>query len=174
MTTGKTIALTRQTFVGKVMFLLFNMLSRLVITFLPRNKGLLISWLQSPSQHFANKCLFSWSYSFSSSHTGMWELDHKEGWALMNWCFQIVLEKTLESPLNSKEIKSVTLKRNRPWIFIGRIDPEAEPILWTPDENNWLTGGDPGPGKDWGQEEKRVTEDVTSVWHHRFDGHEFA
>ena len=49
MTTGKTIALTRQTFVGKVMSLLFNMLSRLVITFLLRSKSLLISWLQSPS-----------------------------------------------------------------------------------------------------------------------------
>ena len=49
MTTRKTMVLSRQTFVGKVMFLLFNMLSRLVIAFFPRNKRLLISWLQSPS-----------------------------------------------------------------------------------------------------------------------------
>ena len=49
MTTGKTVALTRQTFVGKVMSLLFNMLSRMVIAFLPRSKPLFISWIQSPS-----------------------------------------------------------------------------------------------------------------------------
>ena len=87
----------------------------------------------------------------------MWELDHKEGWALKNWCFQIVaLEKTLENPLNSKEIKPVKTKGNQPWIFIGRIDVEAEaPILWPPDAKSWLIGKDPDDGKDWRQKEKR-------------------
>ena len=85
----------------------------------------------------------------------MWELDHKEGWAPKNWCFQIVvLVKTLESPLDNKEIKSVNPKENQPWIFIGRIDIEAEtPILWPPDVKNWLIGKDPDAGKDWVQEE---------------------
>ena len=86
--------------------------------------------------HFANKGPYSQSYDFSSSHVWMWELDHKEGWVPKNWCFQIVvLEKTLESPLNCKEIKPVNSKGNQPWIFIGRTDAEAgAPILRPPDE----------------------------------------
>jgi len=98
----------------------------------------------------------------------MWELDHKEGWAPKNWCFQtVVLEKTLESPLNSKEIKLVNPKGNQSWIFIGRTDAEAEaPILWPPDVKNWLTGKDPDAGKDWRQEEKGTTEDGMAKWHH--------
>ena len=90
----------------------------------------------------------------SSSHVQMWELDHKKGYAPKNWCFQaVVLKKTLESPLGSKEIKPVSLKGNQPWIVIGRIDAEPEtPILWPPDEKRWLTGKDPDAGKDWGQE----------------------
>ena len=89
----------------------------------------------------------------------MGELDHKEGWVLKNWCFwTVVLEKTLESPLDSKEIKPINPKGNQPWIFIGRTDGEA-PILWTPDGKKWLTGKDLDAGKDWGQEEKGVTED---------------
>ena len=95
-------------------------------------------------------------YSFSSSHIQMWELDHKEGWALKNWCFRtMVWEKTLESPLDCKEIKPVNPKGNQFWIFIGRTDAEAEtPILWSPDMKNWLIGKDPDAGKDWRQEEE--------------------
>ena len=92
--------------------------------------------------HFADKSPYSQSYGFSSSHVWMWELDHKEGWAPKNWCFQtVVLEKTLESPLDSQEIKPVSPKGNQPWILIGRTDAKAEaPILWPPGEKSWLTG----------------------------------
>ena len=98
---------------------------------------------------------------FSSSYVWMWELDNKEVWVPKNWCFQtVVLEKTLESPLDCKEIQPVHPKGNQSWLFIGRTDAEAEaPILWPPDANSWLTGKDPDAGKDWGQEEKEVTED---------------
>ena len=100
----------------------------------------------------------------SSSHVQTWELDHKEGWALKNWCFQIVvLEKTLESPLDCKEIQPVSPKGDQPWIFIGRTDAEAEaeaPILWSPDVESWLIGKDPDVGKEWGQKEKGITLDV--------------
>ena len=98
------------------------------------------------------------SYGFSSNNVFMWELDHKEGWAQKNWCFQIVvLEKTLENTLYFKEIKPVNTKGNQPWIFIGRTDSEAEaPILWLPDAKSWLIGKDSNPGKDWRPEEKRV------------------
>ena len=98
---------------------------------------------------------------FSSSYVWMWELDHKEVWVLKNWCFQtVVLEKTLESLLDCKEIQPVHPKGNQSWLFIGRTDAEAEaPILWPPNANSWLTGKDPDAGKDWGQEEKEVTED---------------
>ena len=101
---------------------------------------------------------YSQSYGFSSGHVQMWELDHKEGQAPKNWCFLIlVLEKILESPLGSKEIKPVNPKGNQSWIFIGRTDAEA-PILWPPDVKSWLIVKDPDVGKDWGQEETRVTE----------------
>ena len=161
------------------MSLLFNMLPRLVITSLPRRKCLLISkitadgdcsheiktltpWKRSydqPRQHikkqkhyFANKDPSSQGYGFSSSHVWMWELDYKESWALKNWCFwTVVLEKTLESPLDSKEIIPVNPKGNQPWIFIGRTDV----------------------GKDWEQEEKGATEDEMVGWHHWFNEHEF-
>ena len=89
----------------------------------------------------------------------MWELDCEEGWESKNWCFwTVVLEKTLESPLDSKGIKPVHPKGNQSWIFIGRTDAEA-PILWPPEVKRWLTGKDPDAGKDWGQEEKGTTED---------------
>ena len=103
----------------------------------------------------------------------MWEVDHKEGWAPKNWCFQtVVLEKTLESP--SKEIKPVNPKGNQPWIFIRRTDAEAEaPIFWPPDVKSWLMGKDSDGGKDWRQEEKGMTEDEMVGWHHRLDEHEF-
>ena len=102
--------------------------------------------------YFANKGLSSQSYSFSSSHAQMWELDHKEGWAPNDWCFwSVMLEKTLESPLDCKEIQPVHPKGNQSWIFIGRTDVEAEaPILCLPDVKNWLIGKDPDAGKDWG------------------------
>ena len=113
------------------------------------------------------------SYGFSSNHVWMWELDHKEGLEQKNWCFQtVVLEKTLESPLDSKEIKSVNPKGNRPWIFIGRTDAEA-PILWPPDAKSWFIGKDPDTGKDWGQEKKGLTEDKMVWWHHQLNGHEY-
>ena len=98
----------------------------------------------------------SQSYGFSSSHVWMWELDYKESWALKNWCFwTVVLEKTLESPLDCREISSVNSKGNQPWIFIGRTDDEAEiPILWPPDASTWLFEKDPAAGKDGKQEEK--------------------
>ena len=99
--------------------------------------------------------------AFFSSHVWMWELDYKESWAPMNWCFwTVMLEKTLKSPLDCKEIKPVNPKGNQPWIFIGRTDAEAEtPIFSPPDEKNWLLGKDPDAGKDWRQEEKGMTED---------------
>ena len=93
----------------------------------------------------------------------MWEFDHKEGWAVKNWCFQsVVLEKTFENPLDCKDIKPVNPKGNRSWIFIGKTDAEAEAealILWPPDMKNWLLGKDHDAGKDWRQEEKGTTED---------------
>ena len=120
---------------------------------------------------------YSQWYGFSISHVWMWELDHNESWALKKWCFWIVvLKKTLESPLDSKEIKPVHPKGDQCWVFIGRTDAEAEaetPILWPPDEKNWLTGKDPDAGKDWSQE-KGMTEDEMVGWHHWLDGHEFG
>ena len=105
----------------------------------------------------------------------MWDLDHKESWVPKNWCFwTVVLEKTLESPLDCEEIKPVNPKGNQPWIFIGRTDAEAEtPILWPPDVKNWLLGKDLDAGKDWRQEKKGTTEDEMVGWHHWLDGHEF-
>ena len=133
-----------------------------------------------PRQHikkqrhsFANKGLSSQSYGFSSSHVWMWELDLKESWALKNWCFwTVVLEKTLESPLDCKEIQPVHPKGNQSWIFIGRTDAET-PTLWPPDMKNWLTGEDPDAGKDWRWEEKGLTEDEMVGWHHDLNEHEF-
>ena len=103
----------------------------------------------------------------------MWELDYKESWALKNWCFwTMVLEKTLESPLDCKEIQPVHPKGNQSWIFIGRTDAEAEtPVLWPPDANNWFIGKDPDAVKDWRLEEKGKTEDEMVGWHHWRDGH---
>ena len=105
----------------------------------------------------------------------MWELDYKESWA-QNWCFwTVVLEKTLESPLDCKEIQPVHPNGDQFWVFIGRSDVEAEtPILWPPDEKIWLIGKDPDAGKDWGQEEKGMTEDEMVGWHHRLNGQGFG
>ena len=105
----------------------------------------------------------------------MWKLDNKESWVPKNWCFwTVVLEKTLESPLDCKEIQPVHPKGDQSWVFSGRNDAEAEtPILWPPDAKSWLFGKDPDAGRDWGQEEKGMTEDEMAGWHHRLDGHEF-
>ena len=102
---------------------------------------------------------------FSSSHVWMWELDYKESWALKNWCFwTVVLEKTLESPLDSKEVQPVHPKGDQSWVFIGRTEVEAEtPKLWPPDAKSWLIWKDPDVGKDWRQEEKGMTEDEMSL-----------
>ena len=106
----------------------------------------------------------------------MWELDYKESWAPKNWCFWTrVLGKTLESPLDFKEIQPVHPKGDQSWVFIGRTDVEAEtPILWLPDEKSWLIWKYPDARKDWGQEEKGMTEDEMVGWHHRLDGHGFG
>ena len=105
----------------------------------------------------------------------MWELDYKESWALKNWCFwTVMLEKTLESPLDCKDIQPVHPQGDQSWIFIGRTDAEAEaPLFWPPDVKNWLIGRDPGAGKDWRQVEKGTTDDETVGWHHWLSGHEF-
>ena len=146
---------------------------------------MLTPWKKSydqPRQHikkqrhyFANKGPSSQSYGFSSSHEWMWELDYKESWVPKNGCFwTVVLKKTLETPLDCREILPVNPKGNQPWIFIGRTDAEAEiPILWPPDERSWLIEKDPNAGKDWRWEEKGTTEDERVGWHHWLDGHEF-
>ena len=122
--------------------------------------------------YFAHKGPSSQGYGFSSGHVWMWELDYKESWA-PNWSFwTVVLEKTLESPLDCKEIQPVHPKGNQSWIFIGRTDAEA-PKLWPPDAKNWLIGKDPDAGEDWRQEEKGMTEYEMVGWHHRLNGHEF-
>ena len=122
--------------------------------------------------YFADKGLSSQSYGFYSSHVWMWELGHKESWVLKNWCFwTVVLGQTLESPLDSKEIKPVNPKGNQFWIFIVRTDAEI-PIIWPPDAKSWLTGKDSDAGKHWGQEETGVTEDEMAGWNHRLNGHE--
>ena len=126
--------------------------------------------------HFANKVVYNQRYGLSSSHIRMWELDHKEGSMPKNWCFQtVVLEKTLESPLDCKEIRPVNPEGNPKGVFIRRTDGKAEaPIHWPSDAKSWLIGKDPDAGKDWGQEEKGVTEDEMVEWHHRLNGHELG
>ena len=120
---------------------------------------------------FASKSLSSQGYGFSSGHVWMWALDHKEGWALQNWCFwTVVLQKTLKSSLDFKEIKPVHPKGNQSWIFNGRTDAEAETlVLWPPDAKNWLIEKDPNAGKDLRQEERGMTEDELVRWHHSVD-----
>ena len=110
--------------------------------------------------------VYNQSSGFSGSHVQMWELNHKEGWVPKNWWFQtVMLENTLENPLNSEDIKPVNPKGHQPWIFIGKTDAEA-PIFWSPDGKSQLIGKDPGAGKDWGQEEKGAAEDETVGRHH--------
>ena len=165
----------------------------------PWNWKTLTPWKESydqPRQHvkrqrcyFVKKGPYSQIYGFSSSHLWMWELDYKESWALKNWCFwAVVLEKTIESLLQGygckesllqgsgcKEIQPVHPKGDQSGVFIGRTDAEAEtPILWPPLAKSWLIGKDPDVGRDWGQEEKGMTEDEMAVWHHWLNGHKFG
>ena len=131
--------------------------------------------IKKQRHYFGNKGPSNQGYGFSSSHVWMWELDYKESWTLKNLCFwAVVLEKTLESPLDWKEIQPVHPKWDQSWVFIGRADVEAEtPIFWPPDVKSWLIWKDSDAGKDWWQEEKGMTEDEMVGWHHRLNGHEF-
>ena len=124
---------------------------------------------------FANKGPSSQGYGFSSGHVWMWELDCEESWAPKNWCFwTVVLEKTLESPMDCGEIQPVHSKGDQPWVIFGRNDTKAEtPVLWPPHEKSWLIGKDSDAGRDWGQEEKGTTEDEMAGWHQQLDGREF-
>ena len=117
--------------------------------------------IKKQRRYFANKGPSSQGYGFSSSHVWMWELDYKESWVPKNWCFwAVVLEKTLESPLGCKEIQPIHPKGNQSWMFIERTDAEAETLIfWLPDVKSWLIWEDPDAGKDWGWEEKGMTED---------------
>ena len=130
--------------------------------------------IKKQRHYFANKGPSSQGYGFSSGHVWMWELDYKGSWAPKNWCFwTVMLEKPFESPLDCKEIQPVHPKGDQSWVFIGKIDVEAEtPILRTPDAKNWLIGKDLDAGKNWGQEEKRATEDEIVELYHRLNGHE--
>ena len=116
----------------------------------------------------------SQGYGFFCSHVQMWELDCEEGWSPKNWCiWTVVLEKTLESPLDCKEIQPVHSEGDQPWDFFGRTDAEAEtPVVWPPHAKSWLIGKDSDAGRDWGQEEKGTTEDEMAGWPHWLDGRE--
>ena len=151
----------------------------------PWNLTTLTPWKESydqPRQHIkkqrhyiVNKRPSNQGYGFSSGHLWIWELDCEESWVLKNWWFwTVVLEKTLESHLDCKEIQPVHPKGDQSWVFTGRTDSEAEtPTLWPPHEKSWLIGKDPDARKDWRQEEKGMTEDKMAGWHHQLDGHEF-
>ena len=132
--------------------------------------------IKKQRHYFVNKDPSSQGYGFPSGQVWMWELRNKESWVPKNWCFwTVVLEKTLESPLDCKEIQPVHPKGDQSCVFIGRIDFEAEtPILWPPDVKSWLICKDPDAGRDWGQEEKGTTKDKMVGWHHRLNGHGFG
>ena len=132
--------------------------------------------IKKQRHYFVNKGPSRQGYGFSSGHVRMSELDWEESWAPKNWCFwTVVLEKTLESPLDCKEIQPVHPKGDQSWVFNGRTDVEAEtPMLWPPDAKSWLIGKDPGAGKDWRQEEKGTTEDKMVGWHHLLNGRRFG
>ena len=124
-------------------------------------------WIDAPDILDKRNC--------SNSHVWMWELDCEDSWVPKNWCFwTVVLEKTLASPLDCKEIQPVHSEGDQPWDFFGRNDAKAEtPILWPPHAKSWLIGKDSDVGRDWEQEEKGMTEDEIAGWHHQFNGHEF-
>ena len=147
-----------------------------------KDAGSLEEKLYQPREHikkqryfFANKGPSSQSYVFSSSHFWMWELDYEKSWVLKNWCcWTVALEKTLESPLDCKEIQPVHPKGNQCWMFFERTDAEAViPILWPPDGKSWLIWKNPDARKDQRWEEKGMTEDEVVGWHHQLNGHEF-
>ena len=130
--------------------------------------------IKKQRHYFANKGPSSQGYVFSSSHVRMWDLDYKESWVPKNWCFwTVVLEKTLETPLDFKDIQPVHSKGNQAWVLIVRIDTKAEtPRLWLSHAKSWLIGKDSDAGRDWGQEEKGTTEDEMAEWHHQLNGRE--
>ena len=129
--------------------------------------------IQKQRHYFVNKGPSSQGYSFSSGQVWMWELNCEESWVQKNWCFwTVVLEKTLATPLDCKEIQPVHPKGDQSWVFIGRTDAET-PIIWPPNMKNWLIWKDSDARKDWRQEEKWITEDEMVGWHHWLDGHEF-
>ena len=129
--------------------------------------------IKKQRHYVADKGLSSQSYVFSSNHVWMWELDYKESWALNRSFWTVMLEKTLESPLDCKEIQPVHPIGNQSWIFIGRTDAKAEsPILWLPDGKHWVIWKDPDARNDWKWQEKGTTEHDMVGWHHRLDGHE--
>ena len=132
--------------------------------------------IKNQRHYFVNKGPSSQGYGFSSSHVWMVELGYKESWVPKNWCFwTVVLEKTLEIPLDCKETQPVHPKGDQSWVYIGRTDVEAEtPVLWLSDVKSWLIWKDPNAGKDWRQEEKGTTEDEMARWHHWLDAHEFG
>ena len=147
---------------------------------------MIASWQESDNQprqcvekqrHYsADSGLYSQGYGLPSGHIRLWELDHKEGRMPKDWCLQtVVLEKTPESPLDSKEIKPVSLKGNQPWILVGKTDPEVEaPVFWSSDANSWFIGKVPDAGRDWGQKEKRASENGMAGWHLWCNGHELG
>ena len=130
--------------------------------------------IQKQRHYFANKGPSSQGYGFSSSHVWMWELDYKESWAPKNLCFwTVVLEKTLESPLDCREIQPVHSKGDQSWVFIGRTDAEAEtPILCPSNVKSWLIWKAPDTVRDWGQEKGTIGDEMIG-WHHQLNGHEF-
>ena len=132
--------------------------------------------IKKQKYYFANKSPSGQGYGFSSGHVCMWELEYEESWVPKNWCFwTVVLEKTLDSPLDCKEIQPVHPKGDQSWVFIGRTDVEAEtPIIWPPDAKSWLIWKDPDADRAWGQEENGMTEDEMVGWHHRRNGHGFG
>ena len=147
-----------------------------MLTFWKESCNQLRQHIKKQRYYFVNKGPSSQGYGFSCGHVWMWELDCEESWVPKNGCFwTVILEKTLESPFDCKEIQPVHPKGDLSWVFIGRTDVEAEsPILWPPDAKSWLIWKDPDAGKDWGQEEKGMTEDEMVGWHHRFTGHGFG
>ena len=141
-----------------------------------RRQLLLDSVLKSRDTNLPTKVSIVKAVVFPVVTLWLWELDHKEGRMLKNWCLQtLVLEKTPESPLDSREIKPVNLKGNRPKILLGRTDAEVETLVfWSSDVNSWLNGKVPDVGKDWGQKESRASEDEMAGWHHQCNGHELG
>ena len=144
----------------------FSLERKLWPTYIAYSKAETLLCQQSPSIQ---------GYGFSSGHVWMWKLDCEESWVPKNWHFwTVVLEKTLESPLDCKEIQPVHFKGDQFWVFFGRTDAKAEtPILWPPLAKSWLIEKDSDAGRDWEQEQKGMTEDEMAGWHHRLNGHEF-